>query len=40
MPVDATRLMMNAPQAFSGIMTQTGADVASIRYASFSRETR
>ena len=30
-PVDATRLTIKAPHAFKGIMTQTGADVASIK---------
>ncbi len=40
MPLDANKLTMTAPQAFNGINTQIGAEVASIIYANFSRETR
>ncbi len=37
-PMSSAR--MYAPHAFSGISTQTGAEVESMMYASFSRETR
>ena len=39
-PVDATSPIITAVQAFSGTITQTGAEVASKSYSGFSLEIR